>query len=142
MATAARRGRTINNNVDGQLVHTAAGRGNSYWRQVFISPWFLPEAPGNTICGGRLARERTRGSRWFGGWGGDPGYEIMIKYVIKRAPDEWRRDCDSQQARAAWRTLPLSQGGITNPPLIPFPVAGQREVAPHACRGASTECKV
>lgn len=39
-------------------------------------------------------------------------------------------------------TLPLSEGEIMNPPLIPFPVAGQREVAPRACRGGSTECKV
>lgn len=36
---------------------------------------------------------------WRGG--GDPGYEDMIKYAIKRAQDKSRRDCDSRQTFAA-----------------------------------------
>lgn len=39
-------------------------------------------------------------------------------------------------------TLLLSEGEIMNPPLIPFPVAGQREVAPRACWAGFAECKV
>lgn len=68
----------------------------------------IPRGPGNTICG----RAGFGGKKSGRGDGGDPGYEDMIKYAIKRAQDKSRRDCDSRQTFPAWCALPAHVAAV------------------------------
>lgn len=114
MATAACHCRTINNNGDGQLLHMAAGRGNSYWRAGSSSLRGYSQRPPETqfVVGDWFEREKKNGGLVVGGCGCDPGYEDMIKYAIKRAQDKSRRDCDSPQTFPAWCALPAHVAAV------------------------------
>lgn len=139
MATAACRCRTINNNGDGQLLHVAAGRGNSYWPAGSSSLRAYSQRPWKHNLWSATCLEEKGGGRWEGVCGGDPGYEDMIKYAIKGAQDKSRRDFDSRQTFPAWCALPAHAAAVRRRNY-------ESAINPFRCRraegGGTAKCKV
>lgn len=105
-----------------------------------------PRGHGNTICGRRLVWEKEKGGWWSGVVAVTRYTRIWLSMPLKELKTNRRGNVTAgkrfQPGASCLHTLPLSEGEIMNPPLIPFPVAGQREVALHACWGGFAECKV